>query len=334
VGFRYRKSIKLAPGVRMTLSKSGVSYSAGVGGARVTRTARGQVRGSASIPGTGLGYSGSLSSSPRQPATRSTSSRASAPPPAPGRSTPGLFAPKAEKVLYKAITKQDWPAVQEAITDYPNYAPLASAFLGIVKVREGNQDEALRLLTVAFASGQDPAGHPFSQKYLTTHVSTEIAPGVSIELPLNRDAVALVLAELHQDRGEHANAIEIVEQLEPTTYAAVSLAELYGQVGRYEDVIDITEGVVNDDDATALLCTFRGAAFREQGHFVAAREVLREALKSKKRETVVRHRALLERAKVYMAEGKRPQARKDVERILAEDSDYEGLQDLLAELDG
>jgi hypothetical protein len=26
--------------------------------------------------------------------------------------------------------------------------------------------------------------------------------------------------------------------------------------------------------------------------------------------------------------------RKDVERILAEDSDYEGLQDLLAELDG
>jgi tetratricopeptide (TPR) repeat protein len=83
-----------------------------------------------------------------------------------------------------------------------------------------------------------------------------------------------------------------------------------------------------------LLCTFRGAAFRELAHFVAAREILKEALKSKNRQAVVRHRALLERAKVYIAEGKRSQARKDVERILAEDSDYDGLQELLTELDG
>ena len=157
---------------------------------------------------------------------------------------------------------------------------------------------------------------------------------MSIDLPINRDAVALVLAELHQDRGEANEAIEVVEQLEPTTYAAVSLAELYGQVGRFGDVIEMTEGVANIDDATALLCTFRGAAFRELGHFVAAREILKEALKSKNRQAVVRHRALLERAKVYIAEGKRSQARKDVERILAEDSDYDGLQELLTELDG
>jgi Protein of unknown function (DUF4236) len=60
MGFRNRKSIKLAQGVRMTLSKSGVSYSAEVRGARVTRTASGQLRGSVSIPGTGLGYTAPL----------------------------------------------------------------------------------------------------------------------------------------------------------------------------------------------------------------------------------------------------------------------------------
>src|SRR5664280_530648 len=112
---------------------------------------------------------------------------------------------------------------------------LGCALLGMVKVRERDYDQAIRFLTTAFASGLDPAEHAFSQKYLNTGVSTEIAPGVSIDLPINRDAVALVLAELHQDRGEANEAIEVVEQLEPTTYAAVSLMGLHrrpvGQAG-------------------------------------------------------------------------------------------------------
>jgi tetratricopeptide (TPR) repeat protein len=330
MGFRYRKSIKLAPGVRMTLSKSGVSYSAGVRGARVTRTASGQLRGSTSIPGTGLGYSTALTAKPHQRG-RATTPHPQSPQ---RRPTPGLLAPRAEKAMYKAVFKENWAAMQSVMADHPDYSALGCALLGMVKVRERDYDQAIRFLTTAFASGLDPAEHAFSQKYLNTGVSTEIAPGVSIDLPINRDAVALVLAELHQDRGEANEAIEVVEQLEPTTYAAVSLAELYGQVGRFGDVIEMTEGVANIDDATALLCTFRGAAFRELGHFVAAREILKEALKSKNRQAVVRHRALLERAKVYIAEGKRSQARKDVERILAEDSDYDGLQELLTELDG
>ena len=37
------------------------------------------------------------------------------------------------------------------------------------------------------------------------------------------------LAELKQDHDDLAGAIDVVEQLEPTTYAAVSLAELYAQ---------------------------------------------------------------------------------------------------------
>jgi hypothetical protein len=47
---------------------------------------------------------------------------------------------------------------------------------------------------------------------------------------------------------------------------------------------------------------------------------------------VIRHRALVERAKSHLAESKRSLARKDIERVLAEDSSYEGLSELLAEL--
>ncbi len=55
MGFRFRKSYKWGP-FRFTASKSGISTSVGVKGARVTRTARGTTRATASIPETGLSW--------------------------------------------------------------------------------------------------------------------------------------------------------------------------------------------------------------------------------------------------------------------------------------
>ena len=151
-------------------------------------------------------------------------------------------------------------------------------------------------------------------------------------LPINRDAVGLALAERMQDRGDVAGAIDVVEQLEPTTYAAVSLAELYAEASRWEDVIELTEGLTNEDDASALLLVLRGRAFREQDFHDAAHESLKEALRSRSREASIRHLALAERAQNYLAQGKKAMARKDLERILAEDSGYEGVREQLAEL--
>lgn len=56
MGFRYRKSINLGGGFRVNVSKSGVGYSWGVKGARVTKTARGTTRKTLSVPGTGFSY--------------------------------------------------------------------------------------------------------------------------------------------------------------------------------------------------------------------------------------------------------------------------------------
>lgn len=61
MGLRIRQSFKLAPGVRITVSKSGVSYSAGVRGARITKTARGNVTSTVGIPGSGISYTTNLS---------------------------------------------------------------------------------------------------------------------------------------------------------------------------------------------------------------------------------------------------------------------------------
>lgn len=56
MGFRIRKSINLGGGFRVNLSKSGVGYSWGVPGYRATKTAKGNVRKTYSVPGTGLSY--------------------------------------------------------------------------------------------------------------------------------------------------------------------------------------------------------------------------------------------------------------------------------------
>lgn len=57
MGFRFRKSVKLGKGVRINFSKSGVGWSVGGKGFRVTKKARGGYRTTSSIHGTGISYS-------------------------------------------------------------------------------------------------------------------------------------------------------------------------------------------------------------------------------------------------------------------------------------
>jgi hypothetical protein len=59
--FRFRKSIQLFKGVRINLTPKGISTTAKVGGVSVTTGTRG-VRGTVSIPGTGVSYSKSIQS--------------------------------------------------------------------------------------------------------------------------------------------------------------------------------------------------------------------------------------------------------------------------------
>ena len=79
MGLRLFRRIKIAPGISINLSKSGISASAGVRGARVTLGPRG-VRRTVGIPGTGISYtensSLSGSSRKRRSSTRPTDSEA------------------------------------------------------------------------------------------------------------------------------------------------------------------------------------------------------------------------------------------------------------------
>ncbi|NHI48081.1 DUF4236 domain-containing protein [Clostridium botulinum] len=55
MGFRFRKSVKIGP-FRINFSKSGIGYSVGSKGYRVTKRADGRIQETYSVPGTGVSY--------------------------------------------------------------------------------------------------------------------------------------------------------------------------------------------------------------------------------------------------------------------------------------
>lgn len=338
MGFRMRRSVQLLPGVRLNLSKTGIGYSVGVKGFRMSHGADGKVRRTVSLPGTGMSHVTVVDDdeAPAAPAPRRSGggSAAPGPEPLPGPVVrkPGLLAPKAHKALAEALTTGD-PAKVDAVGYAHERVALAAAVCaGYLYLDRNDLDRAGDLLSWAVATGKDPARDEFVAQYVSGLLRLEVVEGIEVLLPVNRNALGLGLAEVRQAQGRPAEAIPVVEQLEPDVATAVSLCELNSVAGRFDEVVQLTEGIANTDDLTALLCTFRGVAFREQEFFDAARAAFREALRFRSRHPVVRHRALLERARCYDRERKFAMARKDLERILAEDSDYPGLAEALGEL--
>ncbi len=324
VGFRMRRSFKVVPGVRLNVSRRGVGASVGGKYGRYSAHSSGRRTVSSSTGVPGIYYQKSVSGRGGQ--SRQVQAPAAAAPAKPLK--PGLFAPKGEKELYNAVKAQSIPAIR-AVGDTHQDFRVASYSLSGLMLLDDDPAQAEELLASVFAGGSEPAQDRFVMRYLRTWIELPIAAGVTAALPVSRDAVGLALAELRQERDDLAGAIDVVERLEPSLYAAVSLAELYLLAERPDEVIELTEGVTNEDDASALLLVFRGAAFRQQGYHDAAHETLKEALRSRSRAAPIRHLALSERAENYMAQGKKGMARKDLERILAEDSDYERVRERL-----
>lgn len=70
MGFRFRRRIRIAPGLRLNLSKRGASLSVGRPGATFNIGRRGR-RATIGLPGTGISYSARLGGSTRGPGVSS-----------------------------------------------------------------------------------------------------------------------------------------------------------------------------------------------------------------------------------------------------------------------
>ena len=330
MGFRVRKSFKLAPGVRMTVTPRGVGVSAGPRGAKLSVHSSGRLTQTVSIPGSGISHTARLRPSARRPG-------GSAPPAKSGPSqssppTPGLLAPKWEKQLWTVAVRRPSPP---DIADVAKLDPRSHHLVALLEtvmhlVPSTDLPSARRRLEWLWSSGYDPARDPFLNRYMPDlTIVLGLTAEITAALPADRDALGLLLAELRQATGDVAEAVDCVESLTPSSPTAVSLAELYASQNRWQDIVDLTNDLENDDELLTYLLIQRGVAFRELRMFDAARESFKRALAARSRPAALRHLALVERGQCYLAEGKRAMARKDFQKVLAENANYPGLADHL-----
>lgn len=343
MGFRFRKSIGLGPGVRLNLSKSGLGVSVGTRGLRYSVNMAGRTFSSAGIPGTGLSYAKTGSPAPRGGHRQVAGGRVVAPPPA--LPAPGLLAPKHEKTFAKAVRRYFAGDYVEALTlfrasssqDGQQQALADDLFAGLISVQLGDAAAAIPYLEKVV---QDPRGLPDALmiKYgVGGFFRLAVTPAVAVEAGFDSLGATLALVECYQDVGRREEAIGLLQQLaalDRSPLLVLSLCELYYVSSAFADIVDLAAGTQNQDDAALQIMIYQARALWELGHRDSALEVYRAALRSSKRSPQLLKEARYCRGALYYEMGQKARARSDFARVFADDPHYEQVGEWLRAVSG
>ncbi len=349
MAMRFRRSVKLAPGIRLNVGKKSASVRLGGRGYGYTVSTSGRRTKSVGIPGSGLHWTSSsgggrsTGGSRRGQGGSGSQAAVAAIPQTIEQAIPGsgLFASKAEKSFRKgliAYVRRELPDALTHFTTAREAAPdnsAAALFRGFTLASVDRDAEAISDLEQVLAS---TTGLPdrFMQKFcgrLDMRVEVIVVPGLRVPVEHDEFGAAMVLAEAYQVAGRTDDAIDLLEGLGDAgadeAVVACSLAELYLDAGAFEDVIRVTDGLGNEDDVSLAALVFRGAALRRLGLLDAAQETHKATLRSSKRDAGLLQRARYERALTYELQGNQRMYRKDIETVFATAPDFGDVRERL-----
>ncbi|MCX6448738.1 MAG: DUF4236 domain-containing protein [Actinobacteria bacterium] len=344
MSLRFRKSMKLLPGVRLNFSKETVGLSFGVPGARYTINSKGRRTITTGLPGTGIYNVETISSGTRSSSARARTSTQETEtfggPPA-----PGFFAGKAERALntflldiYNADKLADATYVIEKAAALRNQYEDLKYPLELISFLHGITDDKWETEAATWGAvlweNRDLA---FSNKHVNKYFKgikpqVSIATGISTQMHYSKQTLGFIYSEVLQGQKKYEEAVAVLLQMSADQMVAVSLADIEISNKDFDGAIETTEDVEVFDDATAMLMTLRGVAFREKGLHEAAVECFKRALKLKDSPEALEHRALFERGVTYALMGKRAMGIKDLEKILVDNPDYPEVEKKLSEL--
>lgn len=333
--FRFRRSIKLGPGVRLNVSKTGIGASVGVRGARRSFHSSGRQTSSVGIPGSGLSYM----------QTRSGGGRSRAAPPAEPAAKPGLFAPKHEKEFYKALQAYVKGDTDRALSLFRSASEkdtggrvLADDLLaGMLSLSADKPDQAIPHLEEVVSSEVELPDELMTKYGFGGGIKLKVTERVTAEVEWGSLAAALALVECYQEQGRIEEAIGILQQLADTDEnpaILLSLCDLYGQTEAWDELVDAAAGTSNEDDVTLEIRLLQARALREQGMDEAALDAYKDALRSKKRSPELLKEARYERGTLLLTRGKRAQAMKDLQAVYADDPRYKDVAALVRDGEG
>jgi len=346
MGFRFQKRISLGKLFRLNVSKTGVGASVGVQGLRLNTGPTGTSF-TVGIPGTGLSYTKQIGAGyglnfwtlfGGGGNSKAAANNAVATQTAPALPSPGMFASTEEKGLAKALEFYQANNLDEALRIFldiatePGAALLAADILS--KRSSSDQRRALPLLeSIAQSDAEYPSA--LMQKYLAgACIDIAITPTLTASVPVEGLAPVLLLTELYQTQGRMDEAIALLEEVEslaPEPVLTLSLCELYAEAQAWDELIERASKVEVIDNVTLAIATMYARALLAKNMADAASTVLTKALRSKKdRSPELLREAAYWRAVAYETSGKRAQARKEFEKIYAEDPNFRDVGSRLA----
>jgi len=347
MGFRLQRRIKIAPGVNLNISKSGLGVSVGPKGAKASIGMSG-ARTSVGIPGTGLRYEKRYpihGASPAKPAGKKPSApRASQAPGGVmriGALSKALKRPD-EKAFINAcqnLIKGDEAAclscLKEALAANPECFD-ARIIAAILLCKSGDSGQAGAHLEKIVSS--EGVAFPYIEKYLGSgamEIDVPITGNVRGVLGPDTRGAYLLLAEVYQERGFQEQAVNLLRQAMDRGYTddlvKLSTVELLNDLERDDEIIQLAQGTENQDNVSMAIIFYLGQAMARKGYLEAAREILKKAVSKKKdRDPEMINEARYVLAANYEREGKKAMAIKQYQTILAQDYDF---RDVRAKLD-
>lgn len=337
MAFRFWRRIRLAPGVTLNLSKSAASLSFGPPGAKYTISPRGN-RATAGIPGTGLFYT------MRDPgAGRGQERGASAPMVrARDRLTLGFFqrliTPAAERAFVDGLKALNEGDDSEALVLLDRSASLADAawLAGMLHLKSENFDQAERCLLDALERRHE-LDSLFSKYGVNATISLPITPEISAHVRPRERGTLLALVEVYQLQGRSGDALIRLDQLldldKSDPVVLLSFAELaldHPNPEHLRRIAELSASVENETPVHTALLLYRARALVSLGLPDAAIDVLTLALRRRKdRPDELLRQVRYERALLYDGQRRQAQARREFERIYAEDPGFEDVAERL-----
>ena len=323
MGLRFGKSIRIGKYIRLNISRSGIGFSAGVKGLRIGTGPRG-TRFTASLPGTGLSYVKQFSSGKKSTRAadvpREEEEVAALP-------APGLLAPRHEKDFHAALAALEAEDNEAALQHFilaaetePSAAIMAATLLD-------HQDPRIPRLLEPVVTGDHEFPTALMEKYLDDDQTVvDITRFTSATVPIDGMAAVLLLVEAYQAQGRLYDAMGLLEEVEEVSSdpaITLSLCELYAITGQWDGVIDRAPQIPVEDDVSFEIALIYGVAMHQKDLNDAAITVFTQALRKKKRRPPeLVQEMLYARAVAYELVGRKAQARKEFEKLFAENPSF------------
>jgi tetratricopeptide (TPR) repeat protein len=325
MAFRFWRRIRLAPGVTLNLSKSSASVSLGPRGAKYTISPLGN-RVTAGLPGTGLFY------------TMHDRTRAGAAP-SQKRLNLGflqrlLIAPEERRFVdgVKALLVGDNPAALSLMEQCPGLADPAW-IAGMLSLQAAQLERAEQHLLSALAQVKQLGA--LSNKYgFVARAQLPVTTDIVAHIGADETGTRLVLAEIAQHQGRLREALQHLERLlvldpaDPVVQVAFAELVMDMPLDRVllERVVRCTRATGNETPVHTAVLYYRAKALTALGMPTAAIEVLTLAnRRHKDRAPALMQQIRYDRAVLYQRVGRKADARREFERLYAQDPDFEDL---------